>query len=191
MFPGIGQTKPDIMTAATLTRDTAAFAIRSRSVMNQSPSGNIATLSASRPASDEVRTSCQTGAPSLASIVLNFDVEEHHRIEAATGLAVDARAQANYGQRSRQTTKWILDVLAQPRRDPSSGAVMLFFHPWEFNPDRPRLPLGRLNRFRTYVDIRRNRVRSCGLLSNPLFLRALDLARILEGRRAQLAPVRL
>ena len=30
---------------------------------------------------------------------------------------------------------------------------MLYFHPWEFDPDQPRLPLKALSRFRTYVGL--------------------------------------
>jgi polysaccharide deacetylase family protein (PEP-CTERM system associated) len=29
--------------------------------------------------------------------------------------------------------------------------AVLYFHPWEFDPDQPRLPLGRLSAWRTYV----------------------------------------
>ncbi len=52
-------------------------------------------------------------------------------------------------------------ALSLSRRDPSCGATVLYFHPWEFDPDQPELPLKRLNRFRTYVGIRRSRDRLC------------------------------
>ena len=47
-----------------------------------------------------------------APIVLSFDVEEHHKIEAAAGLTVDSRLQAEYRERMRRATEWILEQLA-------------------------------------------------------------------------------
>ena len=55
-------------------------------------------------------------------------------------------------------------ALSLSRRDPQSGATVLYFHPWEFDPDQPRLPLKRLSRFRTYVGIRHSRSRLTRLL---------------------------
>lgn len=37
--------------------------------------------------------------------------------------------------------------------------AVLYFHPWEFDPDQPRLPLPRAQRFRTYVGLRHTRRR--------------------------------
>jgi polysaccharide deacetylase family protein (PEP-CTERM system associated) len=68
-------------------------------------------------------------------------------------------------------------ALSISRRDPRCGATVLYFHPWEFDPDQPRLPLKSLNRFRTYVGIRHSRNRLCRLLSGYAFMRAVDLAR--------------
>jgi polysaccharide deacetylase family protein (PEP-CTERM system associated) len=82
-------------------------------------------------------------------------------------------------------------ALSLSRRDLGSGAVVLYFHPWEFDPDQPRLPLGRLSRFRTYVGIQRSRSRLRRLLSDPPFLRAVDLARNLDGRREELPRFRV
>ena len=48
---------------------------------------------------------------------------------------------------------------------------MLYFHPWEFDPEQQRLPLSRLNRFRTYVGIHRSRARleiAQSLGANPI-----------------------
>lgn len=47
----------------------------------------------------------------------------------------------------------------------ADGVPVLYFHPWEFDPDQPRLPLGRAGRFRTYVGIKRSRSRLRDLLS--------------------------
>lgn len=77
-------------------------------------------------------------------------------------------------------------ALALSRRDASSGATVLYFHPWEFDPDQPRLPLGRLGRFRTYVGIRRSRDRLGRLMAGCRVTRAVDLARQLSERRDEL-----
>jgi polysaccharide deacetylase family protein (PEP-CTERM system associated) len=74
-------------------------------------------------------------------------------------------------------------ALSWARRDPECGATMLYFHPWEFDPEQPRLPLGRLDRFRTYVGIGRSRERLTRLLDGYLCIRAADLAaRLWSGR---------
>ncbi len=72
-------------------------------------------------------------------------------------------------------------ALEHSRRDPRTGATMLYFHPWEFDLDQPRLPLKRLNRFRTYVGIRRTPSRLTKLFTGYPYTRAVDLAgRLLE-----------
>jgi polysaccharide deacetylase family protein (PEP-CTERM system associated) len=44
-------------------------------------------------------------------IIMSFDVEEHHRIEAAAGLAVDPALKAHYSERLVPSTQWLLDEL--------------------------------------------------------------------------------
>ncbi len=44
---------------------------------------------------------------------------------------------------------------------------ILYFHPWEFDPDIPRLPLGRLGTFRTYVGLKSSGRKLQKLLSLP------------------------
>jgi hypothetical protein len=56
------------------------------------------------------------------------------------------------------------------------GVAVLYFHPWEFDPDQPRLPLGLANRFRTYVGIKRSRKRLRGLLARYESRRMIDAA---------------
>jgi polysaccharide deacetylase family protein (PEP-CTERM system associated) len=46
-------------------------------------------------------------------IILSFDVEEHHRIEAAVGLSVDADLKSHYSERVDESTRWLLDELAR------------------------------------------------------------------------------
>jgi polysaccharide deacetylase family protein (PEP-CTERM system associated) len=74
-------------------------------------------------------------------------------------------------------------ALSRLRRDPRSGPAVLYFHPWEFDRDQPRLALKRLNRFRTYVGLRHTRQRLSRLLSGHAFVRAIDLARRLDRVR--------
>src|SRR4051794_8279070 len=45
-------------------------------------------------------------------IILSFDVEEHFRIEAASGLAIDPALKAHYCERLEPSTHWLLDQLA-------------------------------------------------------------------------------
>jgi polysaccharide deacetylase family protein (PEP-CTERM system associated) len=52
---------------------------------------------------------------------------------------------------------------------------MLYFHPWEFDPGQPELPLKRLSKFRTYVGIRRSLGRLKALLGQYRFRRAADV----------------
>lgn len=71
-------------------------------------------------------------------------------------------------------------------------AAVLYFHPWEFDVDQPRLPLGRLSAWRTYVGLRRSRPRLLNLLSgNYRFRRAIDLADEVRGRDDALPRFRL
>jgi polysaccharide deacetylase family protein (PEP-CTERM system associated) len=59
---------------------------------------------------------------------------------------------------------------------PSVG--MLYFHPWEFDPDAPRLPLGRVSKWRTYVGTAKSMARFKRLLAGPYrFRRAVDVAK--------------
>jgi polysaccharide deacetylase family protein (PEP-CTERM system associated) len=77
-------------------------------------------------------------------------------------------------------------ALSISRRHPSTGATMLYFHPWEFDPDQPRLPLRRVGGFRTYVGIRHSRGRLARLMAGHRFVRAVDLARQLHELRDDL-----
>jgi polysaccharide deacetylase family protein (PEP-CTERM system associated) len=81
-------------------------------------------------------------------------------------------------------------ALSCSRRDPRCEATVLYFHPWEFDPEQPRLPLSRRNRFRTYVGIGRSRERLAELVAGYSFTRAVDLARGLHRRKANLPRFR-
>ena len=77
------------------------------------------------------------------------------------------------------------------RADPAVG--MLYFHPWEFDPDQPRLPLKRSARIRTYVGIRKSLARLGRLLNRyrGQFRRACDVADELEARQESLPRFRV
>lgn len=61
------------------------------------------------------------------------------------------------------------------------GVAMLYFHPWEFDPHQPRLPLGRLSKFRTYVGTRSSTSRLRSLLKRGGFRTAREVAEALRG----------
>ncbi len=59
---------------------------------------------------------------------------------------------------------------------------MLYFHPWEFDPGQPKLPLKRLSKWRTYVGVGRSAKRLHHLLDRyrGRFVRAIDAVNELE-----------
>ncbi len=63
---------------------------------------------------------------------------------------------------------------------------MLYFHPWEFDPDQPKLPLKRLARWRTYIGVRKTTARLARLLGEFPFRRAIDAVRDLKASGAEL-----
>jgi polysaccharide deacetylase family protein (PEP-CTERM system associated) len=71
--------------------------------------------------------------------------------------------------------------IRQTVRQGQPPVVMLYFHPWEFDPQQERLPLRRLNRFRTYVGLSRSRARMASLLDRHVFERAVDVAAALDS----------
>ncbi len=60
--------------------------------------------------------------------------------------------------------------------------AMLYFHPWEFDVDQPRLPMGGLATFRTYVGSSRSMGRFRQLISSHVFHRAIDVVNELRTR---------
>jgi Domain of unknown function (DUF3473) len=73
--------------------------------------------------------------------------------------------------------------------DCSTPVVMLYFHPWEFDPDQRRLPLGRLSRFRIYVGLSRTRGRLSRMnnLADVTRIRTTLLFRAVSNLKADLA----
>jgi polysaccharide deacetylase family protein (PEP-CTERM system associated) len=80
-------------------------------------------------------------------------------------------------------TEWAIIQTERACRPP---VATLYFHPWEFDPDQERLPLGRLSRFRTYVGMKRSRGRLTALLARYSFARAVDVAREMQQTAASL-----
>ncbi len=58
-------------------------------------------------------------------VLLSFDVEEHHRIEAAAGLDVPVETQAEYAKRMESTTDRILELLAQNGNIPATFYIVV------------------------------------------------------------------
>jgi polysaccharide deacetylase family protein (PEP-CTERM system associated) len=69
---------------------------------------------------------------------------------------------------------------------PAPQVGMLYFHPWEFDPEQPRLPLNRLARWRTYVGVKRTTDRLARLLAAFPFRRAIDAVREIRASKIEL-----
>src|SRR5262249_6562887 len=76
--------------------------------------------------------------------------------------------------------------LRQAARTVAPSVAMLYFHPWEFDPTQPRLPLGRLARWRTYVRVRRTTARLKAPFGDYPFVRAIDAARTVRASGTEL-----
>ncbi len=66
-------------------------------------------------------------------VVLSFDIEEHHRIEAAAHLTVSSELQATYAQRMESTTRRLLGQLA------SHDVLATFYIVGEIAKSHPKL----------------------------------------------------
>ncbi|HVS40492.1 MAG TPA: XrtA system polysaccharide deacetylase [Gemmataceae bacterium] len=83
-------------------------------------------------------------------------------------------------------------AIAQVGRAGAPPTAMLYFHPWEFDADQEQLPLGRLNRFRTYKGVAASRGRFGDLMgAGRLFVRAVDVVRDLQSRGDSLPRFRI
>jgi len=75
----------------------------------------------------------------------------------------------------------LIRAAAHQSRQLSPGVAMLYFHPWEFDPEQERLPLGRVSGWRTYMGLNRTRGRLEQLCREGPFLRACDVVEPLCG----------
>jgi polysaccharide deacetylase family protein (PEP-CTERM system associated) len=88
---------------------------------------------------------------------------------------------------------WVMEAGLRQLGRSEPGVGMLYFHPWEFDPDQPRLPLGRVARFRTYVGMGKSSARLGRLLARHRgrFRRAADVAAELAAVRDRLPRYRI
>jgi polysaccharide deacetylase family protein (PEP-CTERM system associated) len=73
------------------------------------------------------------------------------------------------------------------RRNPP--VAMLYFHPWEFDTDQARLPLGRLGSFRTYVGVGGSRLKLANLLQDQSYVCAREVVHRLRECALETHPV--
>lgn len=73
---------------------------------------------------------------------------------------------------------WFMRAGLKQVKDVPNAVGMLYFHPWEFDPGQPKLPLGKVSRFRTYVGVGKSERRLGTLLTayRGRFRRAIDVA---------------
>jgi polysaccharide deacetylase family protein (PEP-CTERM system associated) len=71
------------------------------------------------------------------------------------------------------------------------AAAMLYFHPWEFDPEQPRLPMKRLARWRTYVGMTKTTARLTALVKEFPIRRAIDVVREIKASGTALARFKL
>jgi polysaccharide deacetylase family protein (PEP-CTERM system associated) len=82
---------------------------------------------------------------------------------------------------------WVTErAVRQTMADCRPPVAVLYFHPWEFDPNQIKLPLRGLNRYRTYVGLGRTRRRLTNLLARYRFSRAVDVADHLNRNRGDL-----
>ncbi len=81
--------------------------------------------------------------------------------------------------------------MRQNAKSPPPAVAMLYFHPWEFDPDQPRLPLRPLARWRTYVGMHRTTARLQSLLRGREFARAIDVVRAIKASNIALPRFQL
>jgi polysaccharide deacetylase family protein (PEP-CTERM system associated) len=81
--------------------------------------------------------------------------------------------------------------LRQAARSEVPQVGMLYFHPWEFDPGQPKLPLKRFARWRTYVGVHRTTARLARLLGEFPFRRAIDAVCDLRASGIELPRFRL
>ena len=78
-----------------------------------------------------------------------------------------------------------LVTAAVARAERRGQPAMLYIHPWEIDPDQPRLPVGALTRIRHYGGLHRTRGRLTRLLER---FRFATVASWLDARRAEPLP---
>lgn len=77
-------------------------------------------------------------------------------------------------------------AVLQMMSDTVPPVAMMYFHPWEFDPGQPKLPLGRLSKWRTYVGTKHCFEKLDNLLTTFTYRRAIDVVAELHEVRGQL-----
>ncbi len=77
-------------------------------------------------------------------------------------------------------------ALWQLRKKSFPAVATIYFHPWEFDPDQARLPLGKISKYRTYVGLSQSGEKFNRLLEKNTFTRAVDVAKHLNDRSEEL-----
>src|SRR5207248_1508972 len=96
------------------------------------------------------------GVPGAPRVPFLARGERHAILEIppATWRVLGANVPTGGGGYFRLFPLWLMErALRQVARTCQPAVAMLYFHPWEFDPGQPRLPLGLLSRFRTYVGL--------------------------------------
>src|SRR5262245_14981459 len=112
------------------------------------------------------------GVPDAPRVPVMVRGERHELLELPP-LTLRAFGQNLPGAGGGRLRRFPLFVMERGIRKMPAARV-LYFHPWEFDPGQPRLPLNRMARFRTYVGIGRSRDRLARLLSRHEFGRLID-----------------
>ncbi len=126
------------------------------------------------------------GVPAAPRMPFMIRGERHSLLELppATWRVLGINAPMGGGGYFRMFPLWCTrQAIRQANCGVEPSPAMLYFHPWEFDPGQQRLPLRRLNRFRTYVGMRYSQPRLTRLLDRHTSIRAVDVANTLNSRR--------
>lgn len=74
-------------------------------------------------------------------------------------------------------------AIRQVERTQNPPLAMLYFHPWEFDPEQKQLPLSPVSRFRTYVGMKRSRQRLAKLIRKYPSITAREAATTLKSQK--------
>ena len=83
-------------------------------------------------------------------------------------------------------TRWTIRRIHRRDRKP----VILYFHPWELDPDQPRISGSWKSRFRHYFNLSKTSTRLTELLSQHRFEPMINLLNRLDGGKVEERPVR-
>jgi polysaccharide deacetylase family protein (PEP-CTERM system associated) len=82
-------------------------------------------------------------------------------------------------------TRWAIDSVHRRERRP----IIVYFHPWELDPDQPRLPGNWKSRLRHYRGLSKTAERLNQILSRGTFQPLINLVRALEKRQGQSSQI--